>query len=70
MPLLGRLASGEPAAFAGLVKIQECDDLVRARVAGSYRLLLRFTPAAVEVFDVVDRRDLQRRVKALRAKGV
>ena len=69
MPLLGRLAGGEPGAFKGLDKILECDDVVRARVAGDYRLLLRFTPSAVEVFDVVNRRDLQRRAKQLRAKG-
>jgi hypothetical protein len=69
LPLLGRLASGELAAFKGLVKIQECAEVVRARVAGDYRLLLRFTPEVVEVFDVVDRRDLQKRVKLLGAKG-
>jgi hypothetical protein len=69
MVLLGRLAAGEPDAFMGLVKIYECEEVVRARVAGNYRLLLRFTPAVVEVLDVVDRRDLQRRAKQLRAKG-
>jgi hypothetical protein len=69
LPLLGRLASGQPAAFKGLVKIRECAEVVRARVAGDYRLLLRFTPEVVEVFDVVDRRDLQKRVKLLGAKG-
>ncbi len=70
MTLLGRLASGEPAAFMGLVKVYECEDVVRARVAGDYRLLLRFTTEALEVLDVVNRRDLKRRLKALRAKGV
>jgi hypothetical protein len=69
MVLLGRLAAGEAGAFMGLVKIYECEGVVRARVAGDYRLLLRLTPEAVEVLDVVNRRDLQRRLKLLRAKG-
>ncbi|HEY3663708.1 MAG TPA: SEC-C metal-binding domain-containing protein [Chthoniobacterales bacterium] len=69
MPLLGRLGAGEPAAFMGLRKLLECEDVMRARVAGDYRLLLRFTPEEVEVLDVVNRRDLQRRAKSLRAKG-
>jgi hypothetical protein len=69
MTLLGRLAAGEPAAFKGLAKIYECDDVVRARVAGDYRLLVRLMPGAVEVLDVVNRRDLQRGARQLRAKG-
>lgn len=70
MTLLGRLAAGDPTAFKGLVKIYECEDVLRARVAGDYRLLLRLTPDAVEVCAVVNRRDLQREAKLLRAKGV
>lgn len=69
MALLGRLAAGEASAFRGLVKIYECENVVRARVAGDYRLLLHFKPQALEVVDVVLRRDLQRRLKQLRAKG-
>jgi hypothetical protein len=69
LPLLGRLAAGEAGAFMGLVKIYECEGVVRARV-GDYRVLLRFLPEVLEVLDVVDRRDLQRQAKRLRAKGV
>jgi hypothetical protein len=69
MTLLGRLGAGEPGAFKGLRRIQECGEVMRARVAGDYRLLLRWTPEAVEVLDVVNRRDLQRRARLLRAKG-
>ena len=69
MTLLGRLAAGEPAAFRGLKKILECEDVKEARVAGDYRLLLRCTCEEVEVLDVVIRRDLERRLKSLRGKG-
>jgi hypothetical protein len=69
MTQLGRIASGDPSAFMGLKKMHEADNVVRSRVAGDYRLLLRLTPEVVEVLDVVNRRDLQRRLKLLRAKG-
>ena len=69
MTLLGRLGAGEPAAFMVLKKILECEEVKEARVAGDYRLLLRFTSEEVEVLDVVNRRDLQRQAKSLRRKG-
>lgn len=69
MALLGRIAAGDAAAFTGLVKIYQCDDVVRARVAGDYRLLIRLQASCVQVLDVVNRRDLQARLKNMRASG-
>ena len=69
MALLGRIAAGDAAAFTGLVKIYECDDVVRARVAGDYRLLIRLQTSCVQVLEVVNRRDLSARLKSLRASG-
>ncbi|HMJ07110.1 MAG TPA: SEC-C metal-binding domain-containing protein, partial [Chthoniobacterales bacterium] len=53
MQHLGRIASGEPTAFMGLTKIYECDNVLRLRVAGDYRLLLGLWPDRVQVRDVV-----------------
>jgi hypothetical protein len=69
MQHLGRIASGDPAAFMGLTKMYECDNVLRLRVAGDYRLLLTLWPDRVQVLDVVNRRDLQARLKNLRASG-
>ncbi len=66
---LGRIASGEPTAFMGLTKLHDCGNVLRLRVAGDYRLLLRLEPESVRVIDVVNRRDLQARIKILRASG-
>jgi hypothetical protein len=70
MTQLGRIASGDPTAFAGLKRLQECEELVRARVAGDYRLLMHLTFEHVQVVDVVNRRDLQKRLRTLRATGL
>lgn len=69
MQHLGRIASGEPTAFMGLTKMYECDNVLRLRVAGDYRLLLALWPDRMQVLDVVNRRDLQTRLKTLRANG-
>ena len=70
MQRLGRIASGEPTAFMDLVKIYDGEDLLRLRVAGDYRLLLQLFPERVQVVDVVNRKDLQRRLRTLRTSGV
>ena len=70
MQHLGRIASGDPTAFMGLTKMYECENVLRLRVAGDYRLLLQLWPDRVQVVDVVNRRDLQARLKTLRASGV
>lgn len=70
MQHLGQIASGEATAFMGLTKMHDCHNVLRLRVAGDYRLLLALWPDRVQVIDVVNRRDLQARLKTLRAQGM
>jgi hypothetical protein len=70
MSSIGRIASGDANALMGLVKIYDCEKVVRLRLAGDYRLLLQLLPDRVRVIDLVNRKDLQRRLKVLRTTGV
>lgn len=67
--LLGRLAGGEPAAFAGVVQLKACHGVLRLRVGSEHRLLFRLEPERVRAVDFINRRDLDRTVKRLRAAG-
>ena len=66
---IGRLASGELAAFVGVVRLKACPDVYRQRVGANHRLLFRLTPEHLVVVDLINRRDLDRRVKTLVAGG-
>jgi hypothetical protein len=63
--LLGRLAAGEPSAFVGIVALRGRPDTLRVRVGSDHRLLLRLHSTTLEVVDLINRRDLDRRVKGL-----
>lgn len=65
MTMLGRVAAGEPAAFAGVVRIKALPHTLRQRIGSDYRLLFRLHPDRVEVIDLINRRDLERRIKTL-----
>jgi len=65
MSLLGRLAGGEPAAFVGVVRLKDCPETLRARVGIDHRLLFRLQPDCVQVVDLINRRDLEKRIKTL-----
>jgi hypothetical protein len=65
MLLVGRLAAGEPSAFAGVKRLRALPEVYRQRVAGDYRLLFRLRPDALELVDLVNRRDLDRCIKSL-----
>ena len=65
MILLGRLAAGEPAAFMGIVRLKDCPDTLRARIGIDHRLLFRLLPDSVVVVDLINRRDLESRIKHL-----
>ena len=65
MILLGRLAAGEPAAFTGIVRLKESPDTLRARIGIDHRLLFRLLPDSVQVVDLINRRDLESRIKQL-----
>jgi hypothetical protein len=63
--LIGRLAAGEPAAFSGIKRIKTVRDLWRQRLAGDYRLLFRLRPDVLEIVALINRRDLEKRIKSL-----
>ncbi|MGL4401914.1 MAG: SEC-C metal-binding domain-containing protein [Luteolibacter sp.] len=65
MSLLGRLAGGEPAAFVGVVRLKDCPETLRARVGIDHRLLFRLQPDCIQVVDLINRRDLEKRIKTL-----
>ena len=63
--LVGRLAAGQPAAFAGVRKLEANHQILRQRVGADYRLLFRLTPDALQVLALVNRRDLDRQIRNL-----
>lgn len=67
LALLGRLAGGEPAAFSGAVALRACPGILRQRIGSDHRLLFRLLSDRVQVVDLINRRDLDRRIKSLRA---
>jgi hypothetical protein len=69
LAMIGRLAGGEPAAFAGVVQLRACLGILRQRIGSEYRLLFRLLPDRVQVVDLINRRDLDRKIKSLRPTG-
>jgi hypothetical protein len=66
MVILGRLASGDPAAFNGAKRLKSAPDYMRQRVGIDFRLLFRLLPDRIQVIDLIPRQDLERRIKGLR----
>ena len=69
LALIGRLAGGEPAAFAGVVQLKACHGILRQRIGSEHRLLFRLHHDRVQIVDLINRRDLDRKIKTLRAAG-
>jgi hypothetical protein len=65
LALLGRLAAGESAAFHGVVRLKAVPDVFRARIGIDHRLLFRLLTDRVQVVDLINRQDLERRIKTL-----
>lgn len=65
LALLGRLAAGESAAFHGVVRLKALPDVFRARIGIDHRLLFRLLADRVQVVDLINRQDLERRIKTL-----
>lgn len=65
LELLGRLAGGESNAFVGVVRLKALPDTLRARIGIDHRLLFRLLPDCVQVVDLINRRDLEKRIKSL-----
>jgi hypothetical protein len=69
LAMIGRLAGGEPAAFVGVVQLKACHGILRQRIGSEHRLLFRLHPDRVQILDLINRRDLHRKIKTLRAAG-
>lgn len=65
LTLIGRIAAGDPAAFTGILRLRAATDVHRARIGRDHRLLFRLHPDRVEVIDLINRRDLDRRIETL-----
>jgi hypothetical protein len=65
MSMLGRLAGGEAAAFAGVVRLKLCPAVMRHRIGQDWRLLFRILPDRIDAVDLIPRQDLERRIKTL-----
>jgi hypothetical protein len=65
MTMLGHLAGGEPAAFAGAVRLKACPAVMRHRIGIDWRLLFRILPDRIDAIDLIPRQDLERRIKTL-----
>lgn len=65
MLMLGRLASGEDAAFFGALRLKAAPTITRVRIGIDWRLLFRLLPERIEVVDLIPRQDLERRIKTL-----
>ncbi len=65
MAMIGRLASGEAAAFHGVVRLKVCPGVYRQRIGRDHRLLFRLLSGRLVVLDLINRRDLERRIKGL-----
>ncbi len=65
MIMIGRLAAGDPAAYVGALRLKATPNVMRQRIGSDYRLLFRLWPERMEVIDLVNRKDLDRRIKTL-----
>ncbi len=65
LTLIGRIAAGDPAALAGAIRLKAAPDVMRVRVGQDHRMLFRLLPHSVELVDLINRRDLERRIESL-----
>jgi hypothetical protein len=61
----GRLAAGEPAAYVGALRLKALPDVMRQRIGSDHRLLFRLHPGHLQVLDLINRKDLERKIKKL-----
>lgn len=63
--LCGRLAAGDPSAYSGVVRLKAAPDVLRVRVGLDHRMLFRLLPDTVQIVDLINRRDLEKRIRSL-----
>jgi mRNA-degrading endonuclease RelE of RelBE toxin-antitoxin system len=64
--MIGRLAAGEPGAYAGVVRLRACHEILRQRIGSDYRLLFQLDSDNLRVIDLINRKDLATTIKHLR----
>ncbi len=62
--MAGRLAAGEPAAYVGALRLKATPNVMRQRIGSDYRLLFRLWSDRLEVIDLINRKDLERKIKS------
>jgi hypothetical protein len=65
MIMTGRLAAGEPAAFVGALRLKQVPNVMRQRIGSDYRLFFRLHADHLQVIDLINRKDFDRRLKTL-----
>ena len=65
MIMIGRLAAGEPAAFVGALRLKQVPNVMRQRIGSDYRLFFRLHADHLQVIDLINRKDFDRRLKTL-----
>lgn|GEM_PF-4330034 len=65
LSLIGRLAAGEPAAFAGMRRLRASREICRVRVTADDRFLFKPLAHRLEVLDVINRKDFEKWLKTL-----
>jgi len=65
MVMIGRLAAGEPAAFVGALRLKQVPNVMRQRIGSDYRLFFRLHSDHLQVIDLINRKDFDRRLKTL-----
>jgi hypothetical protein len=65
MIMTGRLAAGEPAAFVGALRLKQVPNVMRQRIGSDFRLFFRLHPDHLQVIDLINRKDFDRRLKTL-----
>jgi len=66
--LIGRLSAGDPAAFVGAKRLHADREILRQKIGDAHRLLFRLHPGTLEVLALINRRDLERKIKTLMAR--
>jgi len=65
LTLCGRLAAGDPSAFSGVVRLKAAPEVLRVRVGMDHRMLFRLLPDTLQIVDLINRRDLEKRIRSL-----
>lgn len=52
-----------------MVRLKECAETLRVRIWIDHGLLFRLSAESIEVVDLINRKDLEKRIKALRSES-